>query len=242
MSKVPGIIEEIVADWTARGNGKYSGVTVLMKAHSRGSVAGSQVAKHLADKHDAQSNDPWDVELVLFDPVPGPETDPDDQYDPNTKLDLGQTGLQKFTLVYSVASGYNKGRMGGMGPQSKAWFTPQQVLGAQTIIISRQSHSAGLTAGFRYRNPQTKTDEVYMGSRLNALTPGVYVDLNKTGSNAKPLVKVASRAEATKELNAVVQLRKDWGEGIKNKSDTPDEDRIERIKKVLDSYFGIAAN
>ncbi|MGH2717032.1 MAG: hypothetical protein ACRDJU_00425, partial [Actinomycetota bacterium] len=150
---------------------------VLIRAHSRGAVAAPRVAKALRD-FTAAKGIPVTLELVLFDPVPGPF-----HYGEDTSIEL--QGLSEFTLVYSVATGYPYG------------FTPQRVFGAQRIIVSAQDHTAGLTAGFRFNR------EVYNGSRLNSLPAGVYIDTNKTGENINELTPVASMDEFRGKIGAV---------------------------------------
>jgi len=121
---------------------------ILIRAHSRGAVAASRVATALKSR---LAN--VEVELVMFDPVPGPG-----HKGKSTKLDLSDAGLSEFTLVYSVGSGY------------AGAFSPQAVYGAKRIILTLEKHSAKTAAGFVYQGKH------YRGSNLNSLPPGVYVD------------------------------------------------------------------
>ena len=153
---------------------------------------------------------PWvEVELVLFDPVPGPG-----HKGSNVELDLSEVGLSEFTLIYSIASGY------------KNFFDPQMVFGAKRIIISTQGHSAGKSAGFRYNK------QVYRGSNLNSLEPGVYIDLNREKENKKELVKVDDIKSAYAKFEFAIAARTathlDAGE------------RHEIIIGVLNDYFANA--
>ncbi len=189
---------------------------IMIRAHSRGSVAASQVAADLRKKFDGNEQG-WpklvaagnrvEIELVLFDPVPGPA-----HKGSSTKLNLRKAGLSEFTIVYSVASGYFAG------------FGPQAVYGAKRIIISKQNHGAGKAKGFRYKNV------VYSGSNLNSLPAGVYVDFNDKDSNTSELVKVATREEAQRKFY----------EAQRASGGRPDSRRPERIAKVLDDYFAHA--
>jgi hypothetical protein len=109
-----------------------------------------------------------------------------------------KAGPVESTLVYSVASGYVYG------------FTPQKVIGAKRIIISRQDHSAGLANGFVYEG------RLYKGSSLNSLPEGIFVDRNKTNQNSLPLERVATRDEAIaafkSALGEVPSMVQDWAE------------------------------
>jgi hypothetical protein len=141
---------------------------ILIRAHSRGAVAAARVARDLK----AQLPN-VEIELVMFDPVPGPG-----HKGKNVKLDLSKAGLSEFTLVYSVGSGY----LGG--------FSPQAVYGAKRIIITKAKHSAKTDVGFFHweNNKFVK----YTGSNLNSLPAGVYVDAGGKGG----LLKVEDMTEA----------------------------------------------
>jgi hypothetical protein len=171
---VPQVVEELlVSQFEAFGN--ETPVVILIKAHSRGAVAASRIARQLAQTIDGAS-----VEVVLVDPVPGPLHEGDD-----LKIDL--SGLKELTLVYSVASGYGVG------------FDPQAVFGAKRIIISQQSHSVGLAVGFNYNG------KIYKGSNLNSLPEGVYADFNKTGENKLPLLRVTTIESAREKFEIAFQ-------------------------------------
>ncbi|GAB1515940.1 hypothetical protein [Actinophytocola sp. KF-1] len=171
-------------------------IVIMIKAHSRGAVAASRVAEALSGYKGAA------VELMQSDPVPGPGQ-PKNLTQVNLGEFQGEDGQAKAapvesTLVYSVASGYKYG------------FTPQKVIGAKRIIISRQDHSAGLANGFVYEG------RLYKGSSLNSLPEGVFVDRNKTNQNSLPLEKVATRDEAIaafkSALGEVPRAAQDWAE------------------------------
>jgi hypothetical protein len=152
------------------------GLAILIKAHSRGAVAASRVVKAVREKLPEAL-----IEVVLYDPVPGPLHEGED-----VQIDLAGAA-DEFTLIYSVASGYGQG------------FDPQYVFGAKRIIISQQGHSAGLAAGFKHE------DKIYKGSNINSLPPGVYFDLNRDGENDTPLEKVGSFKEAQEKFGATLK-------------------------------------
>lgn len=122
---------------------------VIIRAHSRGSVAGALLATRLKTRF---AN--LQVEVTLFDPVPGPSQ-------PDHYRTRNLAGMTESTVVYAIRSGYN---------ETVAAFRPMVARGVKRIIISAQKHSAGLVHGFRYG------DRIYKGSRLNDLEPGLYVD------------------------------------------------------------------
>ena len=219
-NSIARIVEQVPKLVTAGIDRRHSGeqdedIVIMIKAHSRGAVAASRVAEVLSGYKGAK------VELVQSDPVPGPK-----QPAHLKQVDLndfqGAGGQRKgapveSTLVYSVASGY----IGG--------FTPQRVIGAKRIIISRQDHSAGLANGFVYE------DRLYKGSSLNSLPEGVFIDRNMTNKNTIPLVKVAGRDEAVaafkSALGEVPYGYQDWAE-------YPFADNREKIiTDVLQRYF-----
>jgi hypothetical protein len=139
-------------------------VLLLIKAHSRNAVAAGRLATDIKARwHTNKLN--VTVELVMYDPVPGPG-----QSDVNQEINIGT--VDRSTLIYSVASGWPVG------------FTPQKVFGAQRIIVTRQDHQGGIKAGFLYEG------DVYKGNRLNYLPEGVYVDTNKQGEATEELERV----------------------------------------------------
>lgn len=148
-------------------------VIIFIKGHSRGAVAASQAAKKLESLK-------YKVELVLFDPVPGPGHQGQD-----TEIELGN--LKGSTVVYSVASGHNLG------------FSPQTVYGANRIIISEQDHRAGLTPGFKYKN------KIYKGSNLNSLWPGVYFNFP---TKTNEIFESENKSESIEKINAIFKIIK----------------------------------
>jgi hypothetical protein len=219
-NSIARIVDQVPKIVTGAIDTRHSGeqdesIIIMIKAHSRGAVAASRVAEALSGYKGAK------VELVQSDPVPGP-----DQPKQFTEVDLGDfkgtDGRQKeapveSTLVYSVASGYYYG------------FTPQKVIGAKRIIISRQDHSTGLANGFIYE------DRLYKGSSLNSLPEGIFVDRNQTNQNSIPLKRVAGRDEAInafkEALGEVPSKYQDWAE-FPGYSDS----REKIIKDVLNRF------
>ena len=221
VSKVPVIVEGIVKDIIGKDPREPESydIVILIKAHSRGAVAASQVAKKLSETYRERAT--VSIELVLFDPVPGPAynvLDPAEESE-NVKIDLSESGLKEFTLVYSVATGWGV-------------FIPQIVLGANRIIISKQGHEAGIRQGFNYKGT------IYKGSRLNSIPEeGVFVDLNLKDETKKELLHVADIDEARAELRHVMRLDLGYG-GTKLVKDI---DRKMKIEEVLRKYFAKAA-
>ncbi len=149
-------------------------IHLLIKAHSRNAVAASQIA--VAAKRDREIHN---VELVLFDPVPGPRHSGAD-----VKFDVGS--LDESTVIYSLNTQYAKG------------FDPQLILGAKRLIISNQNHGVGIKHGFRFNG------EWYKGSRINALPPGIYYD-EFANSDARP--NVSLRKITAEEAIKIVQAK-----------------------------------
>ncbi|MFI7672123.1 hypothetical protein [Actinophytocola sp. NPDC049390] len=154
VEQTPGLIKE-TADKLRDADNPF--VNLGIESHSRGSVASSQVA----NRH--KTDNPADkVNLVMFDPVPGPLHKGED-------VSVNISGLDESTVVYSVASGYMMG------------FTPQIVRGAKRIIITKRKHEAGFVDGFVYEGARL------VGGALNRLPDGVYAH-----ADGDQLVPVAS--------------------------------------------------
>jgi hypothetical protein len=141
VDQTPGLIKETADNLRDADNPV---VNLGIESHSRGGVASSQVA----NRH--KKDNPADkVNLVTFDPVPGPSHKGED-------VSVNISGLDESTVVYSVASGYMVG------------FTPQIVRGAKRVIITKRKHEAGFVDGFLYEG------ERLVGGALNRLPDGVY--------------------------------------------------------------------
>lgn len=150
------------------------GIKILIKAHSRNAVAATIVANGIKKKYD---NIP--IELVLFDPVPGPNHN-------FPKFDI--SSLSASTLIYSIATEHLLG------------FTPQEVLGAKHIIITSLPHETGIMQGFKYQ------DEIYKGSAINSLPEGVFMDYSLPDKDPEELVMVASLDNAFQRLDQLSKI------------------------------------
>lgn len=170
---------EILDSEISRRHSDNSELYILIKGHSRGGVAAGRVAQIIKSKYPHRSN--LHIELVQYDPVPGPchsgrNTMLDFNKDYSDKSDSVPSGDHSdgaevhpvdfsSTLIYSINSGH------------PFFFTPQQVLGADRIILSDRNHTSGLDtipSGGRHKIGFKKDDENYLGSGINKLLPGVY--------------------------------------------------------------------
>jgi hypothetical protein len=152
-------------------------LTVLIKAHSRNAVAGSQIAQKLRSIcYDIYGfDDSPEVELVMFDPVPGPWHSGE-----LVETDVGI--VDQSTVVYSFSTQYPIG------------FAPQKITGAKRMIISKQDHGVGTNTSFSYAG------KVYKGSNLNSLPAGVFVGVGIIGGIEK-ITKILSTGELERILN-----------------------------------------
>ena len=209
VNTVPGIVGDIITKGPREPQGN---IVVLIKAHSRGAVAASQVAKKLKETY----KETVEIELVLFDPVPGPAhfvLDPAQKE--NVEINLSELQLSQFTLVYSVRTGWG-------------FFSPQTAFGANRVIISQQGHEAGIRSGFKYDGM------VYKGSHLNSLPEGVFVDLNEKDETKIDLLRVENMDAFRKNLKEELAPSLFGYGGPKL---VPDVGRKETIEKVLKDYF-----
>jgi len=174
-------------------------------------VAATRVADIIKQNHPDAT-----VELTAVDPVPGPGHTGDNVAFDLAKEGRGDTSVDESTVVYSVASGHYAG------------FTPQKVFGAKRIIVSRQDHGVGLLNGFYFQG------KLYMGSSLNSLPPGVYVDNNSNGRNNVELVFVGTFDDAMTEFDNAFTVSEapigDYGAGSSRKGN---------VKEVLTKHFGV---
>jgi hypothetical protein len=221
---IAALIEGATKQAQTLAKGHKGPLAFLVRAHSRGAVAATNVVNDLKTMFkDAR------VELVNFDPVPGPLTEYNvqvssaknkEEYD--EKFKQGNLGtIDASTIIYSVNS------------QNQMWgvwdaFTPQQVMGADRVIVSQQSHSVVLTKGFRFEG------RLYNGSGINSLDPGVYLDANPTGENTIPLKRVASLAEFQSQITALFDAAQKVN---KNVTDTHRKEIIERaVDSAIEKY------
>jgi hypothetical protein len=176
--------------------GDKKNITLLIRAHSRGSVAADIVANELKEYYQMLDRE-IKVELVIIDPVPGPS-----QKGEKVAIDIG--GLDESTLVMSLNP--------GKGFFLNESFTSQKVFGAKRIILSTQNHSVGLSEGFVFKNRR------YTGSAMNSLPEGIYIDTNKTAESGIELDQVTSlstfRATVEKMEDEDIDLDEDETENV----------------------------
>ncbi len=176
--------------------GDKKNITLLIRAHSRGSVAADIAANQLKDYYQMLDRE-IKVELVIIDPVPGPS-----QKGEKVAIDIG--GLDESTLVMSLNP--------GKGFFLNESFTSQKVFGAKRIILSTQNHSVGLSEGFVFKNRR------YTGSAMNSLPEGIYIDTNQTAESSIELDQVTSlstfRATVEKMEDEDIDLDEDETENV----------------------------
>jgi hypothetical protein len=179
-------------------------IKLMIQAHSRGSVAANEVANILKAKYKQRIT----VELVVHDPVMGPS-----QKGTKLKTDVGR--VDETTLIMSMNPGY--------GFIGNDLFTSQRVYGAKRIILSKQSHSAGLAEGFIYKGKR------YEGFGLTDLDPGIYIDWNDTADSSKPLELVASLEAFRSAISDAAD--RDEVDEIQAKAIDDAKDRLRAVKK-----------
>lgn len=193
-------------------NGITDGSVLLMiKAHSRNAVAAGRLATEIKDRFQTESLY-VNIDLVLFDPVPGPG-----QSGSNLEIDI--SAIDKSTLVYSVASGWGFG------------FSPQRVFGAQRIIVTRQDHQGGIKAGFLFRG------KVYKGNRLNYLPEGVYADTNQQAEVTHELERV-SDLDTIRERWQTLYQSSSAKKGDSGREENVDQVLVEKFSKLLEVAIG----
>jgi ribosomal protein S18 acetylase RimI-like enzyme len=126
-------------------------ILILIKAHSRNSVAGIQIANFVQSTYGDTHIPRVHVDLAAFDPVPGPLQ----------KVEYRKTAIDEqmsqSTVVYSAATQYPTG------------FDPQRVYFAKRVIVSSKNHGVGYTDGVIFQG------SLYKGSRISALPEGFYI-------------------------------------------------------------------
>ncbi|MEG0780487.1 MAG: hypothetical protein RR426_07765 [Oscillospiraceae bacterium] len=191
-------------------------INLLIKGHSRGGVAsveGAMMIKQwIYEKYPAFENF-VKFEVVQYDPVPGTGSYSGVNKEVNhraTKTYVNKKDKMRplgasaeTTVVYSMHSNHD------------SFFSPQQVLGAQRVILTPFRHDVGLdtTEDFeavingqkeqkaaRPAYTDASTGEVYRSSGLNSLAKGVYMvdELNT-------LVKLTSYAQVASIMGTVLK-------------------------------------
>jgi hypothetical protein len=186
-------------------------VLLMMKAHSRNAVAAGRLATEIKKQFETGSLY-VNIDLVLFDPVPGPN-----QSGSNLEVDI--SAIDESTLVYSVASGWGFG------------FSPQRVFGAKRIIVTRQDHQGGIKAGFLFRG------KVYKGNRLNNLPEGVYADSNQQGEATQELERV-SDLDTIRERWQTLYQSSSAKKGDSGREDNVDNVLVDKFSEQLEVVIG----
>ena len=115
------IVDDIFKQWAVLNNP----IVVNIKAHSRNAVAAIKAANKLNN----QFKNNIKINLMAFDPVPGPFHN---QEYHEKKMDAEINS----TIIYSVSTQY------------KRFFNPMSVKEGQRYIMTRQNHEAGIRCGF----------------------------------------------------------------------------------------------
>jgi hypothetical protein len=211
---VAEVPKQVKSTIKAADPGEKKNITLLIRAHSRGSVAADIAANQIKEFYEMLER-VIQVELVVIDPVPGPS-----QSGEKVKIDVG--GLDESTLVMSLNP--------GKGFFLNDSFTSQRVFGAKRIILSTQNHSVGLSEGFVFKGRR------YTGSAMNSLPEGIYVDTNKTAESSIELNQVSSlatfKASVDKMADEDVSLDEDEAENVGLDEEEADEGRPEAFLRV----------
>lgn len=207
---VKEIPKQVAAEINKADPTKKKKIVLLLRAHSRGAVAANQAANFLKERYAGRG---IEVELVMFDPVPGPG-----QSKEKRKTDVSE--IDETTLIYSL----NPGKGGALNGS----FTPQRIYGAKRIILSQQVHGGGLSEGYVYQ------DRRYTGSAINSLPEGIYVDKNDTGESETPLEMVASLDQLKQAVDkADKATARKWERGTAKKGER-ERGRVAELRKVYE--------
>src|SRR6516162_2379071 len=158
----------------------------MIKAHSRNAVTATHLA-NFVQEHYSNQDPPVHVELVAFDPVPGPGHTGED-------VDvLLNPQMRESTVVYSVDSGYSVG------------FNPQKVRGAKRVIISAKKHDVG------YKDGVILGEKLYKGSRIGSLPAGsIYISISAKEGEAEKVKQCCTLDEVTFLLYQTKSLPQKW--------------------------------
>jgi hypothetical protein len=143
------VAKKLIDDFVKRHK-KAASIVILIKAHSRNAVASTQIANYVAANYGAEHIPPVSVELVAFDPVPGP-------VQPKKFRKTFLEPIARSTVVYSTETQYN------------AFFNQNKVYCDNRAIISVKNNSVGYTVGVVYDG------SVYKGSRIGSLPEDFYI-------------------------------------------------------------------
>jgi hypothetical protein len=182
-------------------------IVILLKAHSRNAVAAVLIANYVQRNYGGK-DPPVLVELVAFDPVPGPGEiiEPMKAKYKTELLDMAQS-----TIVFSRETQYD------------FFFISQHVSAAKRYIISAKNHKVGYHVGIIYN------DCLYKGSRISLLDPGFYISTGDPGEE-KPetIIKCMSPEKVAIFLD---EKKGKWYWD-------PQKDRRMIILKIAETFFG----
>jgi len=173
-------------------DGTIKPIHIHLKGHSRGGVTANESAtlinKLIEDKY-PKLKEYIDIELALYDPVPGTGSYKEHKLvDHTSKEVVTPNGIGKglnsdsavknnVTVIYSIHSNHEAG------------FAPQEVKGANRVIMTGMNHNVGIydiednhKASFIYAG----NGEKYRGTGLSQLPEGVFfLDQNNILARAK---------------------------------------------------------
>ncbi len=152
--------------------------------HSRGGVGvleGAMRLKYLIHEKYLEFEDRVRFEILLYDPVPGPEMRVTSGL--NHAINLKeQTAEMKEAKMLPLGKNDHTTVMYSIGCNHKAFFAPMKVMGADTVILTGHSHDEGLkdieeqnelTRRKAYINAEN--GEAYRASGLCEMPKGIYI-------------------------------------------------------------------
>jgi len=182
------------------GEDAYDSLTFNITGHSRGGVAASEFAKAIKKMYSEAR-----VDLMLYDPVPGPgHTGIDCEIDLARDYSAKETegaGCSELSLA-SLGDNDSSVVVYSLCTQYPVAFTPQSIANAKVVILTPFNHSVGLSmyeekGGQLVHKPFVLGTEQFSEGDLNRLPPGVYM------SDAECNLTLVTREKVEESCNKV---------------------------------------
>lgn len=165
ITKVREAAVKMIDQWIKDRGGDNANILLKVVGHSRGGVAASLIAYDVSEKYPESSHSNIKIQLVQFDPVPGPKAiSSAHQFGNGSYAKFAKIKLQDRIDAVVNYSLHIEGLLAG-----SQGFEPQIVLNADKYIFNDGNlHNAGTGSWFQIGNDR------YKGSSLAEIGKGVY--------------------------------------------------------------------
>ena len=188
-------------------------VKLQIMGHSRNGVTAAVLTRDLRAKHPK-----LEIDSVIFDPVPGGDAN---LFNAHNDAQLSEAEDVNSTVVYSLMD-------------DRPGFNPMRVAGAKRLILTHNSHHAGIESGFTYKDKRLKEDDAEPRARhikglgLLNLPRGLFIDERVMPGKPNYLKGPITDWVTIKAVITLASMEK----GAKNKN------RLNRIRQIVEAFLG----